>query len=549
MIINVTLGLVLISQLSSFDISPVSSPQYAGDSFVITVIARDSLGNIYNYNRTAYLSTSRGSGYIYPNVIGPFISGVWQGKVMVTLAERLRIYCTDDLRIVTDSSNLFDVFAGSPSRFLLILPGQELYPGTKEGKSGQPDAQEAGDTFAFQVYLTDAWSNVVRFRTDTVLFKATDSFAQLPQVGVIEDGGAEFSACFRQARENQIFALPAEGETFRPDTASFFVEPSSFDRLLLLLPGESHLPGDTTKIVYQTPGKSGTPIPQFVREPFNVTIYPCDRYWNRVNGGNLVVSLFSDFPIEFSPTETILQDSAVFSAAFDFAGEKQTIWVANEEGNFQSYRSFIDIKARGKSLEVTAPDTVVAGETASIRVVVLDANELPITAALCRFTVVKGNGQMLEDALLTDTQGVAVAHFLCTRAYFSELDTIKISSGDAEEFVEIYVKIPDKEVMLGNIIAFPNPFGFNRDAAEICYYLSKATPIDFRIYDPFGNEVISRQFQPGEEGAKAGVNRVVWNGRNKEGRRVAAGVYVVQIVGELHTAVVEKKTYRIGVVW
>lgn len=549
MIINATLGLLLIAQLSSFDISPVSSPQYAGDSFVITVIARDSLGNIYNYNRTAYLSTSHGSRYIYPNVIGPFLSGVWQGKVMVTLAERLRIYCTDDLRTVTDSSNLFDVFTGSPARFLLILPGQELYPGTKEGKLGQPDAQEAGDTFAFQVYLTDAWSNVVRFRTDTVFFEATDSFAQLPQAGVIEDGGARFSACFRQAKENQIFVLPAQGEPFRPDTASFLVEPSSFNRLLLLLPGESHLPGDTTKNVYQTPGKTGTPITQFVREPFNVTIYPCDRYWNRVNGGNLVVSLFSDFPIEFSPTETILSDSAVFSAAFDFAGEKQTIWVADEEGNFLSYRSFLNIKARGKSLEVTAPDTVVAGETASIRVVVLDANNLPITAALCRFSVVKGNGQLLQEALLTDTLGVAVAHFLCTRAYFSELDTIKISSGEAEEFVEIYIKIPDKEVMLGNIIAFPNPFGFNRDATEICYYLPKSAPIDFRIYDPFGNEVISRQFRPGEEGAKAGVNRVVWNGRNKEGRRVATGVYVVQIVGELHTAIVEKKTYRIGVVW
>lgn len=549
MMISSALSLVLIAQLSSFDISPISSPQYAGDSFVITVIARDSAGNIYNYNRPAYLSTTRGASYVYPNVIGPFQSGVWQGRVMVTIAERLRIYCTDDLRTVTDSSNVFEVFTGPPSRFLMLLPGQELYPGTKEGKLGQPGNQEAGDTFAFQVYLTDAWGNVVRFRTDSVYFKATDSFAQLPPAGIIEDGGAEFSVCFRQAKEHQIFALPAQGEPFRPDTSLFLVEPSSFDRLLLLLPGESPLPGDTTTITYRTPGKAGIPLPQFVQESFNVIVYPCDRYWNRVNAGNLVVSLLSDFPAEFSPTETILSDSAIFSAEFDFAGANQSIWVTDEEGEFESYRSFLDIKSQGINLEITAPDTVVAGETANIRVVVLDANDLPITAALCRLAVVKGNGQLLQEALLTDTQGVAVAHFLCTRARFAELNTIKINSGAAEKFVEIYIKIPDKEVMLGNIIAFPNPFGFNRDATEICYYLNRTTPIDFRIYDPFGNEVISRQFRPGEEGAKVGINRVVWNGRNKEGRRVAAGVYVVQIVGEIHTAIVEKRTYRLGVVW
>ncbi|MGQ9707652.1 MAG: hypothetical protein ACUVUR_02105, partial [bacterium] len=64
-----------------------------------------------------------------------------------------------------------------------------------------------------------------------------------------------------------------------------------------------------------------------------------------------------------------------------------------------------------------------------------------------------------------------------------------------------------------------------------------------------GNEVVSYKFRQGEPGARAGVNRVRWNGRNQEGRRVASGIYVVQIIGQLHTGTIFKSTYRLGVVW
>jgi hypothetical protein len=549
-LVSAALGLLLIGQLNSFEFTPIASPQYAGDSFNISIIAKDAAGNIYNYNRPAFLSTSRGAIYIYPNVIGPFRNGVWQGRVVITLAESLQITCTDDSFRVTSTSNVFQVLPGAPATFRILLPGQQLSPGTLEGRLGQPDNQTAGDTFSIRVYLTDNWSNPVSNRTDSVCFGATDSFARLPSGGVMINGSGSFTVSLRRAGQHRLFALPAPGQSYRADTSSVFrINPGAFNRLLLLLPGEIPLPGDTTQAAWQSPGKSGTPLPQFVREPFPVVVYGCDECWNRIRAPEVSISLHSEFPVEFVPAETVLTDSAVFSAQFNSAGANQDIWVSATNGGYESYHTRLEIKARGRRILVSAPDTVFAGETAYIRVIVRDANEQPITATVCHFEVVKGNGEMLDQTLLTDTLGSALARFLCTRSRFAEFDSIRITSGIADTSIAIYVSIPDSSLLSGKIIAFPNPFGFNRAAAEIYYYLNRSSAIDFRIYDPFGNEVLSRSFRAGEEGGKAGVNRIYWDGHNLEGRRVASGIYVIQVIGELHTGTTFKSTYRLGVVW
>lgn len=550
MLMSAALGLLLIAQLNSFEFTFITSPQYAGESLSITIIARNSSGGIYNYNRPAFLSTDKGAVYINPNVIGPFRNGVWQGKVIVTLAESLQLRCTDDSGQVTSNSNSFAVLPGEPSKFVIILPGEQLSAGTRLGKLGIPDNQTAGDSFNFRVYLTDDWSNPVGFRTDTVYFKSTDSFAFLPVSGEISNGWGEFWGRLRQAGQQRLFAWPAAGRSFRTDTSSVvIVNPGPFTQLLLLLPGEEHLQGDTVSVTANTPGKSGEPVVQFVQEPFPVRVYACDRCWNRVSTSKIPIALHSDFAAEFEPAEAEIEDSVLFNARYLFSGANQDIWVADRDGRYVSYRTRLEIRSRGSHLEIQAPDTVSAGETAYIRVVVKDANYQPVTATVCRFAVVKGNGALLEEALLTDTLGVATGRFLCTRARFGEFDTICISSGNAETLVGLYVDIPDTSLLSNNIIAFPNPFGFNRDAAEICYYLNRSIPIDIRIYDPFGNEVFTKSFRQGETGARAGVNRIIWNGRNQAGRRVASGVYVVQIVGFLHTGTGFKRIYRLGVVW
>ena len=215
-----------------------------------------------------------------------------------------------------------------------------------------------------------------------------------------------------------------------------------------------------------------------------------------------------------------------------------------------SYRTRLDIRALGQGLDVFAPETVRAGETIPVRVVVRDANDQPIVAALVRTSVFFGNGDILDPSILTDTLGTAIARFLATRAQMAEQDSVRITSGSASATIGIYVDITDSAVMNGRAIAFPNPFGLDHQSTEISYYLQSSSDITLNIYDPFGNTVWSRKFRRGEDGARAGLNRrIYWDGRNQRGYRVASGIYVLEVVGDVFTGTTFKSHYRIGVVW
>jgi flagellar hook assembly protein FlgD len=100
-----------------------------------------------------------------------------------------------------------------------------------------------------------------------------------------------------------------------------------------------------------------------------------------------------------------------------------------------------------------------------------------------------------------------------------------------------------------SLFAFPNPFGFNRDVAQISYYLPNSSDVTVTIYDPFGNQVRTMYFRERTNGAMAGDNTIYWNGRNAQGRRVASGIYTIQVVGQRHTGIGFKSAYRIGVIW
>lgn len=532
--------------LASFEIVDINSPVTAGDSFAITVFAKDENNNNYPYNGSALLTTTRGP-YIYPNII-QFFNGTCTRNVVVSLADTMRLRCFTDS--ASGTSNLFTVLPDSASRFVVILPGEALAPGVIGGRTGRAFGHTAGDTFDFWVYLTDEWFNPVPQTGDSIYLGSTDRFAWLPSGDTLTSGANTFRACLRAAGQQRLIARPGSGSAIRPDTSNALsIVPGAFERLLMVVPGETLLPGDNATGVWDTPGKSGTPLPQYLRTPFNVVIYPTDACWNTVTGPGEDVSLASDFNIQFSPDIAPLVDSAVFSVQFRAPGAGQNLWAYGRSSGRQTYRSIIDVRSLGASMVITKPDTVVAGETAYIHVRLRDVNLQPVKLAVLRFAVEQGHGTITEPALLTDTAGEATAEFVCTAAWFAENDSIRIYSGNADTLIGIYVDIPDSSVMAGEIIAFPNPFGFNRDACEISYYLTQSSPLSVMIHDAFGNEVITWRIRQGDEGAKTGLNRIYWNGFNKRGRRVANGVYVLTVLGELHTGTTFNQSYRIGVLW
>jgi hypothetical protein len=264
------------------------------------------------------------------------------------------------------------------------------------------------------------------------------------------------------------------------------------------------------------------------------------------------LTIQSDFPIRFVPATAVLLDSAIFRVQFDAVGTNQNIRALDLNTADATYWSYVDVRALGSRFDINAPDTVRAGETAHVAVTVIDANGEPVTAARVDFAVTAGGGRMLDAALLTDTVGFCRARFLCDRGHFSEHDTIRIISGGADTLIGIFVSIPDSSIMDGRIIAYPNPFGNpadGRTSTIITYYLPSGIGVTLRICDPFGNEVLARRYTRDALGARAGVNQVSWDGRNQQGRRVASGIYVIQVVGTIHTGIEYRASTRVGVIW
>lgn len=529
------------ARLTSFEWQTIPSPQYAGVPFPVIILAKDENGASIAYNGSALLSTTRGP-YVLPTVV-QFVNGVCDTNVTVTLAESLALRCFTDS--ASGMSNVFEVLPGIPKRLVAILPGEQLAPGVTGGRTGIPDSQTAGDTFSFFVYLTDDWFNLIGLRSDSVYFGSDDRFALLPAGGQLSNGTGSFTGSLRTAGLRRIFTMPALGSSLRTDTSSAVnVVPGPFKQMLLVAPGETLMPGDTALWDWETPGKTGTPDPQFLRSQFGIAVYSCDRCWNRVTGPGDTVYLRSDFAFQFLPAGAELRDVALFSVQFNTPGPNQNIWAVNQANGDESYRTHLNIRARAATLEVTAPDTVRSGETTLVLIHVRDANGDPVVAALVQTSVAMGSGKMLESALLTDTLGFTTAHFLCTPTPAAEQDSIRVSSGAADTVVGIYVGH-----LSDSLFAFPNPFGFNRDRTLISYYLQRSSPVTLTIYDPFGNEVWTRSFRQNEQGARSGDNVVYWDGTNDRGHRVANGIYVIQVVGELHTGIDFKSSYRIGVIW
>jgi hypothetical protein len=78
---------------------------------------------------------------------------------------------------------------------------------------------------------------------------------------------------------------------------------------------------------------------------------------------------------------------------------------------------------------------------------------------------------------------------------------------------------------------YPNPFNRSTErsrqspATTIRYQLPKTTQVVLKIYNTFGQEVrtLVNARQP------AGVNTVVWDGRDQSGKEVSSGIYIYRI--------------------
>ena len=90
--------------------------------------------------------------------------------------------------------------------------------------------------------------------------------------------------------------------------------------------------------------------------------------------------------------------------------------------------------------------------------------------------------------------------------------------------------------LIQGVINAPNPFDSRRGGlageTEIAYTLGVDTTVHVTIYDLFGAEVKHWDFNPGDNGGRAGRNSFLWDGTNAAGQKVAKGGYIASIHGQ-----------------
>jgi flagellar hook assembly protein FlgD len=81
------------------------------------------------------------------------------------------------------------------------------------------------------------------------------------------------------------------------------------------------------------------------------------------------------------------------------------------------------------------------------------------------------------------------------------------------------------QTVLSFLTSYPNPFDSRIDRTNILYTLDAESEVKVKIYDLFGN--IVREYEASHQ--YPGIERIVWDGTDNSGRKVAKGGYICVI--------------------
>jgi hypothetical protein len=82
---------------------------------------------------------------------------------------------------------------------------------------------------------------------------------------------------------------------------------------------------------------------------------------------------------------------------------------------------------------------------------------------------------------------------------------------------------------LDDLSCYPNPFDPSNQKLTIQYYLADNSDVGVVVYDLMGNLVKTWKMAEGETNAQAGLNQLVWDGKNGQGDVAASGGYIVSV--------------------
>ncbi len=345
--------------LDHFAIEEISSPQTAGQTFTLTIVAEDQFNNLVT-SYTNSVSITENTGTISPVVSGNFAAGTWSGNVSITKSK------VDNVITVSGSgkngsSNKFNVIPASLHHFILnniasqaagepfviTVTAQDIHNNTATQYTGKVNISDLSNTILpdeSDNFKNGVWTGIVTIsqnydnNTVTVVNQggsesgSSNTFNVIPNdvhhfaVSAIgnQQAGQGFSVTIRaeDSEDNLVSSFSGTATlsdytgTLTPMTTTNFsgglwsgalTITKSYSGNIVIVTGSGRV-GTSNPFDVSPAGLDHFTIqeissPKFADTPFQITIHAEDVFLNRVTSFNTYATL-SDLTGTINPTTT-----------------------------------------------------------------------------------------------------------------------------------------------------------------------------------------------------------------------------------------------------
>jgi len=338
--------------------------QVAGVKFTVTVRAVDDYWNLQKSSNPEVIVTAPSASY-YEAETGPSLfNGTTRFWVILKNAQddpwQITASTTDGSNLYSNISSTVSVGpADGPSdveKLMVLVPGEVWEPGSTYGRTGTPSTQTAGAIFTVTIRTVDEFWNKTNtgLNVDLTITDPNIDDSIYENISII--GGEKVSTVtFRTAGASwTVTVSTADGSDLAPHTSQdIYVEPDDTSKLLVITPGEVFDGGSLT-------GKSdNTPGPQTAGNPFKITVYACDYYFNRTTAAPTVGIEGpggTDPNGEYPSSKPLVQGATTFIITFKTAHSTWTLETSNASYTDYTSSGIYVIPGEQKKLQILVPD-------------------------------------------------------------------------------------------------------------------------------------------------------------------------------------------------
>jgi len=408
------------------------------------------------------------------------------------------------------------VQAGPYERILALAPGQNLAPGTEEGRTGFALDQSIDIAFTITVLATDAWWNPIGSVTDLIRLTSEDQYATLPPDTPLEDGRVELEVRLATGGHQLIWATNLSDPSMSPSETEVRAINTGF-HLRAEAAVDTIQAGVGFTLTVWVENDVGTPI-----QEANSLVTVTAQHASTGEPGRGTLSL-TQFPLNAGEATEI--------ESYSFA-EPIVLIVTDNEGSTPGATGAITVvPGTPTAIRLTSDPAWLRGNRhATVTARVVDTFENGVSEQPIAFQVIEGAGLLNAADPETDGDGTATADFLSPRE--PEIGRVMARSNDLTAQIEIETSLVDPSMPSGSVTNYPNPFHPGESPTTIAYKLADDSHVTLRIFTLSGSLVFLTDFTSGAPGGRSGLNEFVWNGRNGKGRVVSSGAYVLDITAK-----------------